>query len=557
MYQISRPKLQPGIILEENVRVTMRDGVKIAMDVYRPENPGKYPAIMSTSPYFKEIQLQPPILSHSIEAGATQFFVSHGYVHVIVQVRGSGLSQGCYNWYDDTEQQDGYELIEWIAQQPWCTGSIGMMGDSYFGRSQYLIAGKQPPHLKCIVPFDAGMDDYRDSRNAGGIIRSGWIGMWGADTMFQCLWGGEVEGKQPPVNIFTERFLHPEDGPYYWERSGWTKIDKINVPALFLAEQQSATHSRGQLWGFPKIKSPKKMYVLPPAGHLTNVMWIQSKPVNELVLKWFDYWLKGVKNDVMDGPQVSICDEVTREWRYENEYPLKRTEWTKYYVRTNPSGKASDPPYGLLSTEKPGKEEPDKIIMPDAMRPLYANKPVLGYATPSLEKDLKVWGPLSVTLFGSTTARDSAWFIKLGDIDPDGKTDIITNGLLKASYRKVDEKLSTPGQPFVTFQKPELPESGKIYEFPIELTPIFHTFKKGHKIWIQVADDDIEHHTRLHTIFTAETLPMPSTNNVYHEEAYPSHLLLPVIPDAPEIKPVDPAIAKITWPIAKEDILPV
>jgi len=109
-YPIPRPKLPPEVLLEENVFVTMRDGIKIATDVYRPAAKGRYPAILSTSPYIKDIQLLPPLLSHSIEAGATQFFVSKGYVHVIVQVRGTGLSQGRYNWYDDVEQKDGYEL---------------------------------------------------------------------------------------------------------------------------------------------------------------------------------------------------------------------------------------------------------------------------------------------------------------------------------------------------------------------------------------------------------------------------------------------------------------
>src|SRR3989304_5498937 len=135
-YSIVRPELPPGIKLDENVYVKMRDGIKIAVDVYRPEAEGRYPGIMSTSPYIKDLQLLPPLLSHSIEAGATRFFVPKGYVHVIVHVRGSGLSQGRYNWYDDVEQEDGYELIEWMAKQSWCNGNVGMLGDSYFGRSQ-------------------------------------------------------------------------------------------------------------------------------------------------------------------------------------------------------------------------------------------------------------------------------------------------------------------------------------------------------------------------------------------------------------------------------------
>ena len=553
MNKIVRPNLLPGIKLDENVYVTMRDGIKIAVDVYRPETEGRYPGILSTSPYIKDLQLLPPLLSHSIEAGATQFFVSKGYVHVIVQVRGSGLSQGQYNWYDDVEQEDGYELIEWVAKQPWCNGNVGMLGDSYFGRSQYLIAAKQPPHLKCIVPFDAGMDDYRDSRNQGGLIRSGWLGMWGVDTMRQCLWPGPVEGKLPPTDLFIDRVSHPDDGPYYWEKSGWTKIDKIKVPMLSLAMQLSATHSRGQLWGYPKIKSPKKLFVLPPAGPIANVFFIHSKPLNELILKWFDYWLKGIDTGIMKGPPVAICDETTREWRYENEYPLARTQWTKFYLRSNPPGKATELPYGLISIGQPGNEAPDQYVTPDSLNQLYAGKPVLGYATPPLDHDLRVWGPLSAILYASTTALDTAWFVKLGDIGPDGKVNLITNGLLKASYRELDTTKSAPGQPFITFQNPKPPEPNRIYEYQIELMPIFHTFKKGHKIWIQIASDDFEHHTRLHTIYTSEMLPVPAINRIYHDTEHASHILLPVIPDAPILKKVEPPILDIRWPLTKGD----
>jgi len=173
-----RPPVPPGMKLDANVYVKMRDGIKIAVDVYRPEKEGRYPAILGTTPYIKEIQQLPPEFTHSIEAGATNFFISNGYVHVIEQVRGTGYSQGRYNWYDSTEAKDGYEVVEWIAKQPWCNGNVGMMGDSYFGRTQYLIAGEKPPHLKCIAPFDAGSDDYRDSRNEGGMLRAGWIEKW-------------------------------------------------------------------------------------------------------------------------------------------------------------------------------------------------------------------------------------------------------------------------------------------------------------------------------------------------------------------------------------------
>src|SRR4030042_1254848 len=169
-YPTVRGPLAPGVKLEENVYVKMRDGIKIAVDVYRPEAEGRYPGLLSMSPYIKEIQQWPPILSHSIEAGNTGFFVSKGYVHVIASSRGTGFSQGEYNWYDIKEQQDGHDMVEWIAKQPWCNGNVGRIGDSYFARTQYLVAAQQPPHLKCIAPYDGGTDDYRDSRFRGGLM---------------------------------------------------------------------------------------------------------------------------------------------------------------------------------------------------------------------------------------------------------------------------------------------------------------------------------------------------------------------------------------------------
>ena len=123
-----RPPLPEGVVLEENVCVSMRDGVQLAADIYRPEAEGSYPGILSMSPYIKEIQQWPPAISHSIEAGSTPFFVRNGYVHVIVAARGSGLSQGQWSPFDINQQQDGYDMVEWIAEQSWCNGSVTMLG---------------------------------------------------------------------------------------------------------------------------------------------------------------------------------------------------------------------------------------------------------------------------------------------------------------------------------------------------------------------------------------------------------------------------------------------
>jgi len=537
-----------GVKIDEDIYVTMRDGVKIAVDIYRPEATGRYPALLSTSPYLKHIQQHPPELSHSIEAGATSFFVNRGYVHVIAQVRGSGLSQGKFNWYGIDEQKDGYELVEWIAQQPWCNGNVGMIGESYFGVTQWLIAAQQPPHLKCIAPYDAHMDLYR-ARCEGGLIRMGFLGEWGIDTIHQCIWPGPVEGKQFPENVFVDICSNPDDGPYYWERSAYTKIDQIKVPVLSLVSAHSVLHSRTQLWGYPLIKSPKKLIILPSVGFYSNVFFIRSRPLNELLLNWFDYWLKGIETGIMNLPPVAIYDSATGEWRYENEYPLARTSWTKFYLHSNSSRPATKPPYGLLIPEPPGEEDPDSYITPNCLDLVAKGKPVVAYATPPLKEDMRVWGPLCAVIYGSSTTLDTAWFIKVGDVDSNGEVTLITQGHLKASYRDVDESKSRPGQPFHPYQNPIRPEPNTIYEFQIELTPIFYTFKKGHKIWMQIASEDFTYHGMHHTLYTAEMLPVPAKNTIYHDSTHPSYLLLPIIPDAPILKVVEPPISQIKWPL--------
>ncbi len=542
-----RGPLPSGVKLDENVYVTMRDGVKIAVDVYRPEAEGHYPGLLSMSPYIKEIQQQPPELSHSIEAGATHFFVPRGYVHVIAQVRGTGLSQGRYNFLDIKEQQDGHDLVEWIAQQPWCDGNVGMLGDSYFAMIQYLVASQKPPHLKCIVPYDGLTDPYRDFCYQGGLFRRGFLGSWGPDTVSQCLWPGPVEGKLPPADLILDWTSHPDDGPYYWERAAWTKLDRIGAPVLSIAPQ-SHIHIRGQLYAYPIIKAPKKLLVAPPAGLFAHVRFLGNRPLHEQILKWFDYWLKGIGTGIMDEPPVTIFDDVTQEWRYENEYPLARTEWTKFHLRSNSAGPATKPPYGLISTEPLGSEERDRYVTPESLVLVAAGKPVLAYATPTLNKDVRVWGPLSVVLYGSSTTLDTVWFVKIGDVGPDGAVTLLTKGHLKASYREVDEAKSKPGQPFHPFQNPVPPEPNTVYEYQIEMLPIFHTFKAGHKIWVQIASHDFDYHTRQHTVYTSEMLPVPAENAIYHDSAYPSHLLLPVIPDAPIIKQVEPPVSEIKWP---------
>ena len=166
---------------ERDVMIAMRDGVKVAVDIFRPDSDEKFPALLGMSPYGKGIQslkipAQPaesPIHHTPTEAGDPEYFASRGYVQIIADVRGSGHSEGEYlGWVSPQEARDGYDLIEWAAEQHWCDGNVGMVGISYFGTIQLLVAAEQPPHLKAIMPWNAPADFYRESTHHGGILQS-------------------------------------------------------------------------------------------------------------------------------------------------------------------------------------------------------------------------------------------------------------------------------------------------------------------------------------------------------------------------------------------------
>jgi predicted acyl esterase len=266
------------------------------------------------------------------------------------------------------------------------------------------------------------------------------------------------------------------------------------------------------------------------------------------VLRWLDHWLKGKDTGIMKEPEVAIFDGASRNWRYENEYPLKRTKWTKFYFHGKTTTSKKETIYGSLSLEAPATEKPDKYKLPDSTALLLAGKPVLVYATPSLKKDIRVWGPLSVTLYGSSTEKDTAWFVRLFDVGPKNELKFLSRGILKGSFREVDKERSRPGQPFHPFQNPVSLEPKKVYEFQIEMKPVFYTFKAGHKIRVEIASDDVSYFGSLHSL-DIQRLPMPVENTIYHDTRYPSHLLLPVITDAPIIKKVEPPLSKVEWPL--------
>jgi predicted acyl esterase len=465
-------------------------------------------------------------------------YTQQGYVHVVADSRGSAPSEGRWELSGREEQQDGYDLVEWMARQPWCTGKIAMAGGSYYAQIQFLVAATQPPHLVTIVPFNGWTDLYRDFVYHGGLLH-GFIPPWIAGVM------GRVQAPcdeppparwQPPIDLLGEILVKNRfDGPFYRERSVSTRYDLIKVPVYHLVSTASYNHYRGQLLSFTEIQSPQKLMLL--AGNLRRAMY--SPPISAEIVRWLDYWLKDADNGIMKEPPVTLLVQGSDRWRFEREYPLARTRWTEMYLHGGERGRAGEPPWGLLSEAEPEIEPPDEFDYPECAKRVEANEPVLAYLTRPFSEDTEIVGPVSLTLYAAATAADTALVAKIDDVEPDGSWRPVSKGWLKAAHRKVDRGRSRPGRPFHPHEVHEPLEPGKVYEFEIEIWPLCRCFKAGHRLRLRIANSD----SRIHDAGNTHTIvEVPMRVTVHHSKEYPSRLLLPVIPPDPHPVAAEPLV---------------
>ncbi|MFC1901945.1 CocE/NonD family hydrolase [Chloroflexota bacterium] len=555
--QGSEPKY--GIKTEKDVFVTMRDGVRVAVNIYRPDAEGKFPALLAMSAYGKECEdllLPPqpvdksPLWDGNIEAGDPQYFVPRGYVHIIGDVRGSGDSEGEFvGICSKKEGEDGYDLVEWIAQQPWCDGNVGMVGYSYFGEIQLFVAGEQPPHLKTIVPTGIWTDLYRGMAYHGGVLCLFLYGLWDGrlgtsglapknvvSAMMKELPKEEFDRrrqellnnqdinhfpnlyhllKYPYKNpVFVDLLLNPYDGPFYWERSAYTYFDKIKIPFFTIAPGRPQAHFDA----YTGIDAPKKMLLHPPMISPPRP-WREEM---ETLVRWYDHWLKGIDTGIMDEPPIKLFVTGSNKWRYENEWPLPGMKPTKFYLASWQS--LSQKPEAYM-------DEPDCFVQ----HPLHvsAERQSLKYLTPPLLEDLEVIGPVALHLYASIDAEDTNWIVDFFDIDEHGAERRLSQGYFKASHRALDKEKSTPSQPYHPHDKTEPVVPGEICEYAIALETIAHVFKAGHQLKLDIRsmesphDDEFLVHYHPHLCSSQTTL-----HKIYRNKEYQSHLLLPVIDES-------------------------
>lgn len=579
-----RPPEIDGMQVERDVRVPMRDGVEICVDVYRPEVSEPVPVLLAFAIYNKDIQgpdatgspAQPawsPLWMGPQEAGDTRYFVSRGYAHVIGMPRGVGKSGsgGDRTW-------DSYDLIQWLAEQPWCDGNVGMVGISGFGAEQVHVARQNPPALKAIFPFDprsayGTLGGFREEY-PGGVVHLfrylvGHFGVFHQDRGApgelppekEALWREAMEdpdyrlyphlrnvlsmkGQHMPAffNVLVDPF-EPEGELERSER----EFEQIRIPAYTGSGWYGytyKTHLQGAQTYWRTLRhAPKKLLFTGPA-HL-------ERPFHTLhgeILRWYDHWLKGLDTGVLEEPPVRYWVMGANEWRTGEDWPLPETAWTKLYLDS----------WERLRTEPFTPRSVDDLIPPDSFvqMPISQTRQVsrLRFLSEPLAEDLLVAGPSALKLWAAIDQPDTNWMVVLKDVGPDpsvhtareGEWELpaglpereLTRGWLKASNRALDPERSQPWKPFHRLTRaaaaPVAP--GEVVEYDIEILATANLFRAGHRICLEITAADMP--TGVAGATNVEYVPYhvgsaaTTLHHVYHDTARPSYLLLPVIPGA-------------------------
>ncbi|HVF26869.1 MAG TPA: CocE/NonD family hydrolase [Pyrinomonadaceae bacterium] len=557
------------VVIQNGVRVKMRDAVTLAADIYRPKSEGEFPVLLQRTPY-----------NRKGDAGMAHELASHGYVVVLQDTRGRFDSGGEFYPFRH-ESQDGYDTIEWAAALDYSDGKVGMFGGSYVGATQMLAAIAKPPHLVAVFPYVTASEYYDGWTYQNGALMQWFASSWASGLSIDTLrrkagersrpkeWvaGLPVENyallNPPPPNevapYFRDWVRHERSDDYWQQWKISNHYREMNIKGLhgggwhdlFLKGSiKNYTGLRGE-GATESVRDGQRLIVGPwahaatsPEGKIGDVVFGKTAVLDmtETALKWFDYALKGARNEYATAPPVSIFVMGENVWRAENEFPLARTRYTKYYLRAV-RGSNSIGGDGALSSKPPPKSErPDvfeydpanpvptiggRLCCGDAIppgpfdqRPNESRQDVLVFSTPTLEKDVEVTGFVTIELYAATTARDTDFTAMLVDVDSNGYARFLTDGIVRARYR-------------TTTDKPEEIVPGKLYKYTIDLWATSNVFKAGHKIRLYVSSSNFPRFNRnLNTgeVTFGSSRMMKAKQTVYHDTDHPSAMVLPIIP---------------------------
>ncbi len=515
-------EIRDNMHIDWDVPITMDDGLILRADVFRPIGRERYPVILSYGPYAKGLAFQegypsawnrmvaehPDVaygssnLYQSWEVVDPEKWVPHGYACVRVDSRGAGRSPGFVDPFSPRETRDFYECIEWAGVQPWSSGKVGLNGISYYGINQWHVASLQPPHLAAMCIWEGAADWYRDMTHHGGIVCTFWAN-WYDMQVKTVQYGLGERGPKSRVNgtlvcgdeTYSDKQLqnarvefgddilaHPLDDDYHRARS--PKWENITVPFLSTANWGGqGLHPRGNFEGFVRAASKEKWLEAHGIEHWTHFYTDYGR---ELQKRFFDFYLKGEKNGWGEQPKVQLQVRHVDRFveRTENEWPMARTQWTKFY------------PHPVDHSLRRDVAASDAVLTYDAMGEgvTFVSAPV--------DAPTEITGPIAARLFVSSSTSDADIFVILRVFTPDlrevtfmGAIDPhtpVAQGWLRASHRKLDEKLSLPYRPYHTHDEEQPLKPGEVVPLDIELWPTSIVVPAGHRIALTVRGRDYE-----------------------------------------------------------------
>jgi uncharacterized protein len=574
-----KSETRDGMRIDWDAPIVMDDGVVLRADVFRPLADDRYPVILSYGPYAKGLAFQegykgnwarltkaaPEVLQGSSnkyqnwELVDPEKWVPDGYVCVRVDSRGAGRSPGFLDVWSPRETDDLYQCIEWAGTQPWSNGKVGINGISYYAMNQWTVGALKPPHLAALCIWEGSSDYYRELARHGGIL-SDFLNSWhprqvasvqhgvGSRGAKSTVTGEPVAG--PETLPETELAKNCADSPgeakrrrldddYYASRTA--EFEQIEAPLLSAANWGGmGLHTRGNFEGYLRAGSKQKWLEVHGDTHFTH---FYSGYGETLQKRFFGHFLKGEDTGWSKQPRVSLNVRHPHETfvlRGENEWPLGRTQWSKYYLQADGLALTPQEPTGAaaLSYETTGDG--------------------LTFRMPPLTKSLEITGPVAAKLFVSSATADADIFLALRLFDPDGKeiTFIGSNdprvpiglGWLRASQRKLDPRRSLPYRPWHTHDEAWPLRPGEPVELDIEIWPTSIVVPPGYCVALSVRGKDYEVDGRdialpnapypmkgvgpfLHIDAEDRTSEIFATRNTLHFAAgRRPYVLLPIIP---------------------------
>ncbi len=537
----------------------MSDGVKLAIDIIRPAKDGKpveksMPVVWNYYRYHRARLEDGRILSLVDRTPSLQVLVKNGYVIVVADARGTGASYGSHDKGPNSNDQakDIYEITEWIANQPWCDGNVGMFGHSYSGYMQFRAAAEAPPHLKAIFPSMATFDLYEI------MYRGGVFGDEFAQGARRSLNYWDIETAAPPVDedttgemltearaahgdnvepyvflkTYTYRDTRVNDLTFWVENNPRTYMKEVNESAIPVYQWAGwyDFNIRDMFQWYANLRNPQKL-TIGPWSH-ASYDWDDLLAVEQL--RWFDHWLKGIDNGIMDEPSIHYAliekpDVFT--WHTVNTWPLSNATNISFFLVRGPSGTIKSVNDGILSTKEQTSDrdharytadysttsEDEDMSTNDAKGLTFTSMP--------LEDDMTIIGHPIVTLFVTSTAEDGDFYVYLEEISESGASKCITDGILRASHRVLMkppfDNLGLPyHRHFAADMKPL--QKGEPAELALDLLPIARVFRKGTRIRVTITCADKS--------YTEQHQPdPPPVVTLYFKQQHVSHISLPVV----------------------------